>query len=64
VAEFARRDALRGRAVRWEGAGGERGGGAGVADGIDARGNLIVVSTEGERVSLGSGEVSIRLRDE
>lgn len=64
VAEFARRDALRGRTVHWEGAGGARNGGVGVADGIDARGNLVVISTEGERVSLGSGEVCLRLRDE
>jgi hypothetical protein len=29
-----------------------------VADGIDDRGNLVVISNEGERLSLGSVEVS------
>ena len=80
VAAFADRDALRGRDVAWEGAGGptaEGGGdsaadgsgaadnarasGSGRADGIDAHGNLVVVTTGGERVSLGAGEVSLRL---
>jgi biotin-(acetyl-CoA carboxylase) ligase len=32
-----------------------------VADGIDDRGNLLVVSTEGERLSLGSGEVTLTI---
>jgi hypothetical protein len=32
-----------------------------VADGIDDRGNLVVVSGTGERLSLGAGEVSLRL---
>jgi BirA family biotin operon repressor/biotin-[acetyl-CoA-carboxylase] ligase len=59
VAEFAVRDALRGRQVGWTGAGGEEGEGSGVADGIDERGNLVVVTAEGERLSLGSGEVTL-----
>jgi BirA family biotin operon repressor/biotin-[acetyl-CoA-carboxylase] ligase len=59
LAEFEARDALRGREVRWTGAGGEVETGAGVADGIDERGNLVVLSIEGERLSLGSGEVSL-----
>ena len=61
LAEFRERDALRGREIGWVGAGGEAQEGAGVADGIDDRGNLVVVSTEGERLSLGSGEVTLRL---
>jgi BirA family biotin operon repressor/biotin-[acetyl-CoA-carboxylase] ligase len=62
VAEaFAERDVLRGREVSWEGAGGASGSGLGTAAGIDARGNLVVETAEGDRVSLGSGEVSLRL---
>ena len=62
LAEFRERDALRGREVGWVGAGGAAGDGAGVADGIDDRGNLVVLSTEGKRLSLGSGEVTLRLK--
>ena len=58
---YRRRDALRGRRVSWEGAGGEVGAGAGVADGIDERGNLIVVAEAGRRLSLGAGEVQLRV---
>ena len=59
VAEFEVRDALRGRQVGWTGAGGEEGEGSGVADGIDERGNLVVVRAAGEHLSLGSGEVTL-----
>jgi BirA family biotin operon repressor/biotin-[acetyl-CoA-carboxylase] ligase len=59
VAEFEARDALNGQAVSWTGAGGEEGEGSGVADGIDERGNLVVVTGQGERLSLGSGEVTL-----
>ena len=52
--EWRRRDGLLGREVGWEG-------GLGVADGIDDRGNLVVVVPGGDRVSLGAGEVSLRL---
>ncbi len=52
--EWRRRDALRGREVSWED-------GSGVADGIDDRGNLVVATPGGDRVSLGAGEVSLRL---
>lgn len=45
------RDALRGREIAWEG-------GSGVAEGIDDRGYLVVVSG-GERVVLGAGEVHL-----
>jgi BirA family biotin operon repressor/biotin-[acetyl-CoA-carboxylase] ligase len=54
LAEWPRRDALRGREVAWEE-------GSGVADGIDGRGNLVVVVPDGSRVSLGAGEVQLRL---
>lgn len=61
VAAFESRDALRGREVAWEGVGGSGARGEGVCDGIDARGNLVVVTGAGERLSLGSGEVTLRL---
>jgi BirA family biotin operon repressor/biotin-[acetyl-CoA-carboxylase] ligase len=61
LAEFRERDALRGRRIGWVGAGGESGEGTGTAAGIDDRGNLVVVSAAGERLSLGSGEVTLRL---
>jgi BirA family biotin operon repressor/biotin-[acetyl-CoA-carboxylase] ligase len=54
LAEWRGRDALRGREVAW-------GEGSGVADGIDGRGNLVVVVSGGDRVSLGAGEVQLRL---
>ena len=49
----------RGREVSWEGAGIEPG--TGIAAGIDERGNLVVELAGGERLALGSGEVSLRL---
>jgi BirA family biotin operon repressor/biotin-[acetyl-CoA-carboxylase] ligase len=58
LAEFRERDALRGHRVRWSDAG-EGSEDEGVASGIDERGNLIVATAEGERLSLGSGEVSL-----
>jgi BirA family transcriptional regulator, biotin operon repressor / biotin---[acetyl-CoA-carboxylase] ligase len=54
LAEWRRRDGLRGREISWED-------GSGVASGIDDRGNLIVVIPGGDRVSLGAGEVQLRL---
>ncbi len=54
LAEWRRRDGLRGREVAWED-------GSGVADGIDDRGNLVVAVPGGGRVSLGAGEVQLRL---
>jgi len=60
VAEFERRDALRNRDIRWTGAG-EAADGAGVAAGIDGRGNLLVETAEGVRVALGAGEVRLAL---
>jgi BirA family transcriptional regulator, biotin operon repressor / biotin---[acetyl-CoA-carboxylase] ligase len=49
---WAARDALRGREVAWEG-------GSGVADGVDSRGYLVVISPGGERVAVGAGEVHL-----
>jgi BirA family transcriptional regulator, biotin operon repressor / biotin---[acetyl-CoA-carboxylase] ligase len=54
LSEWRRRDGLLGREVSWEG-------GSGVADGIDDRGNLVVATPAGARVSLGAGEVQLRL---
>ena len=56
--EFEARDALRGREIRWEGAGADSPSGAGRAEGIDERGNLLVATDDGRRLSLGAGEVS------
>lgn len=49
---WRRRDALRGREVAWDG-------GSGVADGIDDRGYLLVVTPGGERIAVGAGEVHL-----
>lgn len=48
------RDALRDREIAWEE-------GSGVARGIDDRGNLLVAVATGDVVSLGAGEVHLRL---
>jgi BirA family biotin operon repressor/biotin-[acetyl-CoA-carboxylase] ligase len=62
LAEWRARDALRGREVAWEGVGeGGEGERSGVADGVDERGNLLVVTAGGDRVALGAGEVHLRL---
>jgi BirA family biotin operon repressor/biotin-[acetyl-CoA-carboxylase] ligase len=58
---FGSRDALRSREVSWEGAGGASGSGSGRAAGIDGQGNLLVETPTGDRITLGSGEVSLRL---
>jgi BirA family biotin operon repressor/biotin-[acetyl-CoA-carboxylase] ligase len=57
--EFAKRDALAGRPVRWVGAGAEPGTGSGVAEGLDERGNLRVVTEAGEMLTLGAGEIQL-----
>jgi BirA family biotin operon repressor/biotin-[acetyl-CoA-carboxylase] ligase len=54
LAAFRERDALRGREISWVE-------GAGVAEGIDERGNLLVRTSGEETVSLGAGEVHLRL---
>ena len=46
------RDALKGREVAWEG-------GSGIADGVDDRGYLLVVTPGGDRVAVGAGEVHL-----
>lgn len=56
---FRQRDALIGREVGWQGAGIDPG--FGRAIGIDERGNLQVEVEGDERVSLGAGEVSLRI---
>jgi BirA family biotin operon repressor/biotin-[acetyl-CoA-carboxylase] ligase len=61
VAAFEARDVLRGREVAWEGVGGSGTQGEGLCEGIDDRGNLVVLTDAGERLSLGAGEVSLRL---
>jgi BirA family biotin operon repressor/biotin-[acetyl-CoA-carboxylase] ligase len=53
LAEFRRRDALCGREISWEG-------GEGTAAGVDDQGNLLVSTAAGE-LSLGAGEVHLRL---
>jgi BirA family biotin operon repressor/biotin-[acetyl-CoA-carboxylase] ligase len=58
---FEQRDALRGRRISWDG-GPDDLGRSGVAEGIDERGNLLVRGDDGEVASLGSGEVSLKLR--
>jgi BirA family transcriptional regulator, biotin operon repressor / biotin---[acetyl-CoA-carboxylase] ligase len=52
LAGWRERDALRGREVAWDG-------GSGVADGVDDRGYLLVVTPGGDRVAVGAGEVHL-----
>jgi BirA family biotin operon repressor/biotin-[acetyl-CoA-carboxylase] ligase len=52
LATWRERDALRGREVAWEG-------GSGVADGVDDRGYLVVVTASGDRIAVGAGEVHL-----
>jgi BirA family biotin operon repressor/biotin-[acetyl-CoA-carboxylase] ligase len=52
LAAWRRRDLLRGREVAWEG-------GSGVAEGVDDRGYLVVVTPGGDRVAVGAGEVHL-----
>ncbi len=54
LAAWRERDALRGREVSWEG-------GSGVADGIDDRGYLVVVTAAGDRIAVGAGEVHLNV---
>jgi BirA family transcriptional regulator, biotin operon repressor / biotin---[acetyl-CoA-carboxylase] ligase len=54
LAAWRARDALRGREIAWDG-------GAGVADGIEDSGDLVVALAGGDRVVLGAGEVHLRL---
>jgi BirA family transcriptional regulator, biotin operon repressor / biotin---[acetyl-CoA-carboxylase] ligase len=52
LAEWRKRDALKGREVAWDG-------GSGVADGVDDRGYLVVVTPDGNRITVGAGEVHL-----
>jgi BirA family biotin operon repressor/biotin-[acetyl-CoA-carboxylase] ligase len=54
LAAWRQRDALRGREVAWDG-------GAGIADGIEDSGDLLVVAAGGDRIVLGAGEIHLRL---
>jgi BirA family biotin operon repressor/biotin-[acetyl-CoA-carboxylase] ligase len=59
LAAWSERDALRGREIAWgppEGAPA----GAGVAQGIDGEGRLLVALADGGRTALGAGEVHLR----
>jgi BirA family biotin operon repressor/biotin-[acetyl-CoA-carboxylase] ligase len=49
---WRQRDALCGREVEWDG-------GSGVADGVDDRGYLVVVTPAGDRITVGAGEVHL-----
>jgi biotin-(acetyl-CoA carboxylase) ligase len=52
LAAWRKRDALKGREVAWAD-------GSGVADGVDDRGYLLVVTPGGDRVAVGAGEVHL-----
>ena len=52
LSAWRQRDALKGREVAWDG-------GSGVADGVDDRGFLLVVTPSGDRVAVGAGEVHL-----
>lgn len=52
LAAWRQRDALKGREISWDG-------GSGVADGVDDRGYLLVVTPGGDRVAVGAGEVHL-----
>jgi BirA family biotin operon repressor/biotin-[acetyl-CoA-carboxylase] ligase len=52
LTEWRNRDALLGREVAWKD-------GSGVADGIDDRGYLLVVTPGGDRIAIGAGEVHL-----
>jgi len=49
---WRQRDALKGREVAWDG-------GSGVADGVDDRGYLLVLTPAGDRIAVGAGEVHL-----
>ncbi len=49
---WRKRDALKGREVAWDD-------GSGVADGVDDRGYLLVVTPSGDRIAIGAGEVHL-----
>jgi BirA family biotin operon repressor/biotin-[acetyl-CoA-carboxylase] ligase len=53
LAAWRERDALLGREVSWEQ-------GSGVAEGVDERGYLVVRVADGDRVTLGAGDVHLK----
>ena len=63
LAEFAERDALRGRRDPLGGRRRRRRAGHRRAEGIDDSGNLLVATDDGERLSLGAGEVQLALAE-
>jgi BirA family biotin operon repressor/biotin-[acetyl-CoA-carboxylase] ligase len=54
LAAFRARDALCGRRVSWDG-------GTGTAEEIDERGHLVIEKPDGERLTLGAGEVHLAI---
>jgi BirA family transcriptional regulator, biotin operon repressor / biotin---[acetyl-CoA-carboxylase] ligase len=52
LAAWRRRDVLKGREVAWSE-------GSGVADGVDDRGYLLVLTPGGDRIAVGAGEVHL-----
>jgi BirA family transcriptional regulator, biotin operon repressor / biotin---[acetyl-CoA-carboxylase] ligase len=52
LAEWRKRDTLKGKEVEWSD-------GSGVADGVDDRGYLVVVTPGGDRIAVGAGEVHL-----
>jgi BirA family biotin operon repressor/biotin-[acetyl-CoA-carboxylase] ligase len=52
LAAWRKRDALKGREIEWDG-------GSGIADGVDDRGYLVVVTPSGDRITLGAGGVHL-----
>ncbi len=52
LSAWRERDVLKGREVAWDG-------GSGVADGVDDRGYLLVVTPSGGRIAVGAGEVHL-----
>jgi BirA family biotin operon repressor/biotin-[acetyl-CoA-carboxylase] ligase len=52
LAAWRERDALKGREVAWDG-------GSGVADGVDDRGYLLVLTPGDGRIAVGAGEVHL-----
>ncbi|MGI8461755.1 MAG: biotin--[acetyl-CoA-carboxylase] ligase [Solirubrobacterales bacterium] len=61
LAEFERRNALRGREISWSGSGSDRADGTGLVRGVDERGHLLVELESGETIALGAGEVHLRV---
>jgi BirA family transcriptional regulator, biotin operon repressor / biotin---[acetyl-CoA-carboxylase] ligase len=55
LAAFRARDALCGRRISWDG-------GKGTAEEIDQRGHLVVEKPDGERATLGAGEVHLAIQ--